>query len=380
MPSKIFLIDDAGNLQEMAEAPYTSEDDLQNLLAAHPHLLPGDLIDEEHPRRWLLVRREVGIPDRESGALRWSLDHLFLDQDGVPTLVEVKRASDTRLRREVVGQLLDYAANGVLYWPIERLRALFEAECEDRAESPDDRLRQHLASPDADLESFWQQVKTNLQAGKIRLIFLADEIPMELRRVVEFLNEQMDPAEVLAVSIGHFSGRGFRTLVPRLVGRTAAAETRKSPRSSEKWNEESFFAALEARFGAESATVRGGRRLYDWARSRCLPGWGTGARMGSCSQVIDVAGERYLLYTLWTYGKIELHLKSLRRRPPFDDDDLWYELIDKLAAVPGIVLPADAAERLPSAPLAIFAEDQSFESFTDVVEWFTTQLQMRSRT
>jgi hypothetical protein len=39
----------------------------------------------------------------------------------VPTLVEVKRSDDTRIRREVVGQMLDYAANGVVYWPGEVL-------------------------------------------------------------------------------------------------------------------------------------------------------------------------------------------------------------------------------------------------------------------
>ena len=51
---------------------------------------------------------------------------------------------------------------------------------------------------EADTESFWQQVKTNLQAGRIRLVSVADEISTELRRIVEFLNEQMGPAEVFA--------------------------------------------------------------------------------------------------------------------------------------------------------------------------------------
>jgi hypothetical protein len=55
-----------------------------------------------------------------------SLDHLFIEQSAVPTLVEVRR-SDTMIRREVVGQMLDYAANGVAYWPSEVLRADFEA-------------------------------------------------------------------------------------------------------------------------------------------------------------------------------------------------------------------------------------------------------------
>ena len=38
----------------------------------------------------------------------------------MPTLVEVKRSSDTRIRREVVGQMLHYAANAV----VKRLRHL----------------------------------------------------------------------------------------------------------------------------------------------------------------------------------------------------------------------------------------------------------------
>ncbi len=99
-----------------------TEDVLQRLLVAHPDLLPGDQIDPENPRRWLLVAREMSIPGDESRAGRWSIDHLFLDQDGIPTFVECKRSEDTRIRREVVAQMLDYAANGIKYWSMEDLR------------------------------------------------------------------------------------------------------------------------------------------------------------------------------------------------------------------------------------------------------------------
>ena len=81
------------------------------------------------PRHWLLVKRVAGIPDRKLAGSRWSLDHLFIDQDAVPILVEVKRSDDRRIRREVVGQMLDYAANGVVSWPADRMRASFEARC-----------------------------------------------------------------------------------------------------------------------------------------------------------------------------------------------------------------------------------------------------------
>lgn len=57
--------------------------------------------------------------------------------------------------------------------------------------------------------------------------FVADVIHAELRRIVEFLNAQMSPAEVIALELRHYAGQGLRTLVPRVIGRTAEAERRK---------------------------------------------------------------------------------------------------------------------------------------------------------
>src|SRR5581483_8714826 len=108
MSPGLYLISDDGRLIEMNEERYGSEDILQTLLESHPDLLAGDQFPGDEPRRWMLVKREAGIASEEGGGTRWSLDHLFLDQDGVPTLVEVKRSTDTRIRREVVGQLLEY--------------------------------------------------------------------------------------------------------------------------------------------------------------------------------------------------------------------------------------------------------------------------------
>ena len=126
MPGRIYFLNGSSNLLAMEEAPYDSEKLLQSLLADHPDLLAGEQVNVEEPRRWLLVTREVSVPDEQDGSGKWSLDHLFLDQDVIPTLVEVKRSSNTGIRRKVVGQMLDYAANAVAYWPVEELRAKFE--------------------------------------------------------------------------------------------------------------------------------------------------------------------------------------------------------------------------------------------------------------
>ncbi len=210
----------------MVEQPYEAEAVLQRLLADYPNLLAGDQ-DDEPRRRWLLVQRELGIAGEEDGSDRWSIDHLFLDQDGVPTLVEVKRSSDTRLRREVVGQLLDYAANASAFWSVEKIRAAFETRLGDPSEAA--ASLETLLGGEEDPERVWTSVGVNLKAGKLRLIFVADEIPSELRRIVEFLNEQMNRTEVLALEVRQYVEQGGTrlTLVPRLIGETQAARQAK---------------------------------------------------------------------------------------------------------------------------------------------------------
>jgi hypothetical protein len=111
--------------------------------------------------------------------------------------VEVKCNGHNRIRREVVGQMLDYAANGIVYWPTERLQATFEARHEGAAEL----FAQLAADESIRYQDPWQGVRTNLLAGHIRLVFVADRIPAGLRRIVEFLNGKIKLAEVVAMEV-----------------------------------------------------------------------------------------------------------------------------------------------------------------------------------
>ena len=113
--SGIFIIRSDKELVELEEQAYESENLLQSLLEQYPQLLAGKQMNDIDPRRWLLICREAGLPSREGGGDRWSIDRLFLDQDAIPTIVEVKRSDDARIRREVVGQMLDYASNALVF-------------------------------------------------------------------------------------------------------------------------------------------------------------------------------------------------------------------------------------------------------------------------
>jgi len=240
----IFMKDGSG-LQRMERRPYDREIDLQDLVQHHPELLAGGQIRPDQPVRWMLVCREASIPDSESSGGRWAVDHLLLDQDAVPTFVEVKRSSVSRIRREVVGQMLDYAANATVYWPADRIRDLVvQARGE---EGMRDAVASLLGSDPTDLqviETYWRDVDAHLRSGNVRLLFVADEIPRELRRIIEFLNESMSNVEVLGVEVIQYVGPDHQALVPRLVGQTEQARDAKGRTSSTtKTTEANFDAA-----------------------------------------------------------------------------------------------------------------------------------------
>ena len=62
MPGGIFLIKD-DKLVKMEESAYDSEELLQKLLEDYPDLLAGDQIDQDEPRQWLLISREMDTED-----------------------------------------------------------------------------------------------------------------------------------------------------------------------------------------------------------------------------------------------------------------------------------------------------------------------------
>jgi hypothetical protein len=300
--SGIYVLHDNGNLVEMMERSYDSEDLLQGLLATYPSLL-GE-IGGSATRRWLLISREMGIPGEEGGGERWSLDHLFLDQDAVPTFVEVKRSRDTRIRREVVGQMLDYAANAVVYWPAENIRTRFESRCEEAGQNAGEVLLQVLGEPNA--AEFWQGLKTNLQAGRIRMVFVADLIPAELRRIVEFLNSQMDPAEVLAVEIRQYVGAGLKSLVPRVFGHTANADSKKTQGPAPRWDQTSFLAAARAQLVADR--VLAVERILTLCEGLANElGWGRGSTPSFSPKFLRVSNRSF--FTLNAAGALTINRK-----------------------------------------------------------------------
>lgn len=374
------MLDAHRKLHELREQPYETEALLQQLLSDFPNLLAGELVGAEAPRRWLLISRELGLADADDASNRWAVDHLFVDQDGIPTIVEVKRSTDTRIRREVIGQVLEYAANAVSYWPIEKLQATFEGRCQAQGTDSSQTLQEFIGES-GDPSAFWGTINTNLKAGKIRILLVGDSIPSEVRRIVEFLNGQMVSAEILAVEIKQYGNETLKTLVPRVYGQTELAAGVKAPgrgRTSKEWDEASTFEDAEARTTTTDVALM--RRLLAWTRQQGLDlRWGSGASYGSFTAVFRSApGAAMSLFSVYGSGHLEVPFVRWSLSP-FTDPAARRQCLARLREVPGFDLPDTVVERRPNVRLADIATEANIALVLDVFGWVLGELQRVER-
>ncbi|HEY1780020.1 MAG TPA: hypothetical protein VGG79_06245 [Roseiarcus sp.] len=368
MTSTVFIIDDSNSLTKLNQTNYNSEDLFQTLLADHPSLLA----DASGPSgRLLLVRREVPVPASEDELSRWSLDHLFIDGDGVPVLVEVKRAVDTRARRLVIAQMLDYAANGIVYWPISQIKDAFNATVVDAGGQPEEVLREFLREGEA--ESFWQQVGANLRSGRIRMVFVADRIHQELRRIIEFLNEQMTPAELLAIEVAQFTAHGMRLLTPRLIGATERAITAKaiSP-SKPPIDEEGWLQTLRQLKGEEAA--RNAEKLLVWFKQQGFITGVTDSQDAIFARLVRPNGKpTWPFFIRRSTAKIETALQYLKDNPAFASENIRLSLLNKFKALPGVSIGTTKSTGWPGIPLAALSNNDVWQGFISIAKEVQTQ-------
>ncbi|MCD6520140.1 MAG: hypothetical protein J7M05_09490 [Anaerolineae bacterium] len=351
--------------------------ELQEVLERNLDLLPGEQINPDDPRRWLLVKREMPVPDPNSGADRWSIDFVLLDQEAIPTFVECKRFADTRSRREVIGQMLEYAANGHHYWTGEQLRRLAEESARRSGSSLEEAFHQLVEGEELEIEEFFQRAEENLRQGHIRLVFFLEEAPFELKSVVDFLNKQTERTEVLLVEARRYALEGITIIVPTLFGYTEEARRAKqaapsASRAFKQWNEELFFEALAENIGEEG--VMAVRSLYERVLSRGFKvSWGRGAQRGSLG-VKALGLSSSSLFTVWTDGRLQLNFGWLVGSEVAEAfcEAYWEEVGSRL----GWSLPAHWHNTYPSFLFPQWSPqmDDFLNLIEELVARFSTQL------
>ena len=173
----------------------------------------------------------------------------------------------------------------------------------------------------------WQRSESKLQGESA-----GARIPASLRRLVEFLNEQVPRVEVLALEIRQYqAGHGGPSAVaPRLVGQTARPQAGKEPaaptaRRPAPWTTTEVLDCLTPA-GPEAAAV--GDAGHSWAvthpRIRITGGTGTSDRSFTMSADTGCGTSPDLgvlsLYATPGGGRrfLEIRIRATLATPPYD--------------------------------------------------------------
>lgn len=197
-------------------------------------------------------------------------------------------------------------------------------------------------------------------------------IPPELRAIVEFLNRQMSPADVLAVEIRQYvdeSGQ-HQTLVPRLIGDTSVARQAKGHVPRVTWTEQSWIESFKNAHDDNAAELA--NRVLLWAHDRGLDVvFGTAAKP---SALLKLPG-RFTLVTITHQARVEIYMGYLQRAAPFDEIDERRELQARLEAIPSVTIDDRRLDKFPSFPLDAIVAPADFAQFTGTLDWVLTRIQ-----
>jgi hypothetical protein len=358
---KILMREDKNDKWELVESnAYAAENELQELLASSPDVIS---MDEIRAGAGPLVAavREFSLPVGY-------IDILAFTMRGDIAIVECKLARNTQAKREVIGQILDYAAH---MWDMS-----YE-ELDQRIQSMTNRsladyVHEQSNDPDWDEEIFRANIASALEQGNFILTIVVNEINEELNRIVRYVNAAGTPAfSFAALEMRRFHKSKIEMLVPHVFG-PAHASAPKPKQTTRRWDEQAFFDALHM----ESPATEGiAKQILDWARAhKTRITWGEGTRYGSFVPLYNYGGQERPLFAVWTYGSVEVYFYWYQYRPPFDREEKRLEMLNKLNEIDGVRLPVDAINKRPSIKLSTFTVPEKLDEFFAVFEWMLEEI------
>ena len=246
---------------------------------------------------------------REVSVASGSVDLLYLDNKGTLNLVEVKLDSNREVRRNVVGQILEYASQ-MINWDYDEI----EERALAYASQLDSNLFSYLESQVGELDmergEFEDRVVNQLQDGEIRLIVAVNNMVDTLRNIITFLNNYTT-FEIYALQIDQYKAEEWNVYVPRLFG--YKSKSHNGP-SRGNWDEPSFFEEAENSLEAdEFALLQSLFNLVDPSNKEENDGieadeisWGTGVRRGSFNPIFHSIGGKSL-FSAYSDGEINVN-------------------------------------------------------------------------
>lgn len=187
-----------------AAQPFPDEQTLHELAARNPQLLP------------LAGSPQLVVLGSEVWMGNGYADILAVEASGRPVIVEVKLASNAEARRDIVAQVLAYAAfrQGSDVKTLEdslsgQLRAAGYGSILEAVEAQEG---------SEDTKAFTTSLQEHLDKGEFRLVLLLDETPPELKRLVAYLDAIITPVLTIdLITVSVYEVNGAKVVLPQRI-------------------------------------------------------------------------------------------------------------------------------------------------------------------
>lgn len=293
---------------------YTDEAHLQGILKEYPELIPGVNAEAQ-----VCIEFQSGVGPA---------DVVAVDAINGLTLVECKLASNREVRREIIGQVLDYASR---FWRMS---------VEDFDEQWRTRTSHSLFEDSQTADELRSRLEANLSSGEFRIILAVDEINSDLRRIVEYLNHvTVSSVGVIAVVFSRSEHEGMEILSRQIYGEELAeAKVAHSRLDRDRWSQDQFIAWVDENDPGASIAVR---TLLQVLAESGFEIAGGKAQTPSLNMGIEVEGVGHkwpiAMYTQGKGASVELRFEDFKNLPEVAERYL-------LAAESVKNLPIDGAE------------------------------------
>jgi hypothetical protein len=227
----------------LSETPADNEAQLQELVKAHPELIPIEEFRMTGPL--MVVGRETTLP---SG----SIDLVGLARSGELLLVEFKTGPRNPDFRQVLAQLLDYGSDlwRLSYDELESTvaaRYFAGPHCQDEPlrDAPSLLEAARVTCPDLSEEEatvLEERLSAQLATGGFHYVVAAQRFAPTVERTLEYLNAQMPQARFYAVEVVKF-GVAISAYEARAVLRPSVRPTGPRPASPQA-GEDAFLDAI----------------------------------------------------------------------------------------------------------------------------------------
>ena len=181
---------------------------LQDLIYRIPELISVESPESDGTGMRLCIKNSSVKNAADDGGL------IGIDDNGRIAIVECKIAKDSSIRREILGQALEYAAT-LWEMPYEEFdEMVVSSEGRSLVEIMSERVPKERWSE----EMFKNAIAASLDQGKFRLVMVTQGITDKLKRMIKFLSARGTFSfETYAVEIQHFSDGDTEIAIPKIT-------------------------------------------------------------------------------------------------------------------------------------------------------------------